>query len=87
MAAVAEVAAVAANQRLETVGKLATKGKKPKLPNNVCCRYGKPQHQKKKYCKALEVVCRGCGAKGHYEKVCMRKAMHLVGIQDDSDPE
>ena len=73
--------------------KLSTKGKKPKLLNDICWTCGKPRHQKKKYCKALEAVCRGCGTKGHYEKVCMKKATHLVGIQNnsnnsnDSDPD
>ena len=37
--------------------------------------------------RAFEAVCRGCRAKGHYKKVCMKKATHLVGVQDDSDPE
>ena len=67
--------------------KPATKGGKLKLPNNICWRCGKPQHQKLKYCKALEAVCRGCNTKGHYEKVCMKKSAHQVGIHDNSDPE
>ena len=65
--------------------KSSTKGKKPKLPNNICWRCGKPWYQKKKYCKALEAVCRGCRTKGHYRKVCMEKATHLVGIQNNSN--
>ena len=62
------------------------KGGKLKLPN-ICWRCGKPRHQKPKYCKALEVICRGCNTKGHYEKVCMKKSAHQVGIHNNSDPE
>ena len=67
--------------------KPAMKGGKLKLPNNICWRCGKPQHQKLKYCKALEVICRGCNIKGHYKKVCMKKSAHQVGIHDNSNPE
>ena len=67
--------------------KPAMKGRKPKLPNNICWRCGKPWHQKPKYCKVLEVVCRGCNTKGQYEKVCMKKSAHQVGIHDNSDLE
>ena len=38
----------------------------------------------------MEAVCRSCGTKGHYEKVCMRKSTHLVGVpssSSDSDPD
>ena len=69
------------------ISKPAMKGGKPKLPNNICWRCGKPRHQKPKYCKALEAVCRGCNTKGHYEKVCMKKSAHQVGVHDNSDPE
>ena len=67
--------------------KPAMKGGKPKLPNNICWRCGKPWHQKLKYCKALEAVCRGCNTKGHYKKVCMKKSAHQVGVHDNSNPE
>ena len=64
--------------------KLTGKGKKWPLLTNVCWRCGKPQNQKKNHCKALEAVCRGCRTKGHYEKVCMKKSAHLVGVPDSS---
>ena len=32
----------------------------------------------------LEAVCRNCGIKGHYEKVCMKKSTHLLGVPDTS---
>ena len=67
--------------------KPAMKGRKLKLSNNICWGCGKPRHQKPKYCKALEAICRGCNTKGHYEKVCMKKSAHQVGIHDNSDPE
>ena len=38
----------------------------------------------------MEAVCRSCRTKGHYEKVCMRKSTHLVGVpssSSDSDPD
>ena len=67
--------------------KPAMKGGKLKLPNNICWRCGKPRHLKLKYCKALEVICRRCNTKGHYEKVCMKKSAHQVGIHNNSDPQ
>ena len=41
-------------------------------------------------CKAVEAVCRNCGTKGHYEKVCMKKSTHLVnvpGTSTNSEPD
>ena len=35
----------------------------------------KNRHQKTQDCRALDTVCRGCGKKGHFEKVCL-KAKH-----------
>ena len=50
-------------------------GKGRKLPflQDTCYRCGKCRHQKVQDCKALDVVCRGCGKKGHFEKVCLKK--------------
>ena len=48
------------------------KGKKVQLPKDICWRCGKGRHQKYQDCKALEVVCRKCSIKGHFEKVCMK---------------
>ena len=43
------------------------------FPQDTCYRYGKGRHQKVQDCKAVDVVCRGCGKKGHFEKVCLKK--------------
>ena len=51
------------------------KGKKLPFPQDTCYRCGKGRHQKVQDCKALDVVCKGCGKKGHFEKVCL-KAKH-----------
>ena len=51
------------------------KGKKLPFPQDTCYRCGKNRHQKTQDCKALDAVCRGCGKKGHFEKVCL-KAKH-----------
>ena len=31
------------------------------------------QHQNTQDCKVLDTTCRGCGKKGHFEKVCLKK--------------
>ena len=51
------------------------KGKKLPFPQETCYRCGKSRHQKTQDCKALDTECRGCGKKGHFEKVCL-KAKH-----------
>ena len=69
--------------------KLIGKGRKVPLPSDICWRCGKSQHQKGQHCKAMEAVCRKCGTKGYYEKVCMKKSAHLVGVPGNftnSDP-
>ena len=49
------------------------KGRKlPFLPD-TCYRCGKGRHQKVQDCKAVDATCRGCGKKGHFEKVCLKK--------------
>ena len=66
------------------------KGKKVPLPTDICWRCGKGRHQKGQPCKAAEAVCRKCGTKGHYEKVCMKKSTHLInvsGTSTDSEPD
>ena len=70
--------------------KLTGKGSKVPLPTDICWRCGKSRHQKVQHCKAMETVCRSCGTKGHYEKVCMKKSIHLVGVpgtSTNSDPD
>ena len=46
--------------------------KRPPLPPDTCYRCGKGRHQKAQDCKAVEAMYRGCGKKGHYEKVCLK---------------
>ena len=48
------------------------KGRKLPFPPDTCYRCGKGRHQKVQDCKALDTVCRGCGKKGHFEKVCLK---------------
>ena len=55
-----------------TSSKPGGKGKKLPFPQNTCYRCGKGRHQKTQDCKALDAVCRGCGKKGHFEKVCLK---------------
>ena len=58
-----------------TSSKPGGKGKKLPFPQDTCYRCGKGRHQRTQDCKALDTVCRGCGKKGHFEKVCL-KAKH-----------
>ena len=58
-----------------TSSKPSGKGKKLPFPQDTCYRCGKGKHQKVQDCRALDAVCRGCGKKGHFEKVCL-KAKH-----------
>ena len=46
--------------------------KRPPLPPDTCYRCGKGRHQKAQDCKAVDATCRGCGKKGHYDKVCLK---------------
>ena len=48
------------------------KGKKLPFPQDTCYRCGKGRHQKVQDCKAVDTMCRGCGKKGHFEKVCLK---------------
>ena len=48
------------------------KGKKLPFPPDTCYRCGKGKHQKAQDCKAVDATCRGCGKKGHFEKVCLK---------------
>ena len=58
-----------------TGSKPGGKGKKLQFLQDTCYRCGKGRHPKIQDCKALDAVCRGCGKKGHFEKVCL-KAKH-----------
>ena len=55
-----------------TSSKPGGKGKKLPFLQNTCYRCGKGRYQKTQDCKALDAVCRGCGKKGHLEKVCLK---------------
>ena len=46
--------------------------KRPPLLPDTCYRCGKGRHQKAQDCKAVDATCRGCGKKGHYEKVYLQ---------------
>ena len=48
------------------------KGKKFPFPQDTCYRCEKGRHQKVQDCKAMDAMCRGCGKKGHFEKVCLK---------------
>ena len=48
------------------------KGKKSPFLPDTCYRCGKGRHQKAQDCKAVDTTCRGCGKKGHFEKVCLK---------------
>ena len=50
-------------------GKLS---KQPPLPPDTCYQCEKGKHHKAQDCKAVDTTCRGCGKKGHYEKVCLQ---------------
>ena len=64
-------------------GQVVTKGRWPQgiqwqitqmtsSPPDTCYRCGKGKHRKAQDCKAVDATCRGCGKKGHYEKVCLQ---------------
>ena len=55
-----------------TSSKPSGKGKKLPFLQDTCYRCGKGRHQKTQDYKALDAVCRGCGKKGHFEKVCLK---------------
>ena len=48
------------------------KGRKLPFPQDTCYRSWKGRHQKVQHCKTVDVTCRGCGKKGHFEKVCLK---------------
>ena len=55
-----------------TSSKPSGKGKKLPFLQDTCYRCGKGRHQKVQDCKAVGAVCRACGKKGHFEKVCLK---------------
>ena len=69
-----------------TSSKPGGKGKKLPFPQDTCYRCGKGRHQKTQDCKALDAVCRGCGKKGHFEKVCLKakRSTHSLEVPQAS---
>ena len=63
------------------------KGKKLPFPQDTCYRCGKGRHQKTQDCKALDMVCRGCGKNGHFEKVCLKAkcSTHSLEVPEASN--
>ena len=55
-----------------TSSKPGGKGKKLPFPQDTCYKCGRRKHLKTQDCKDLDTVCRGCGKKGHFEKVCLK---------------
>ena len=70
-----------------TSSKPGGKGKKLPFPQDTCYRCGKGRHQKTQDCKALDTVCRGCGKKGHIEKVCLKAkcSTHSLEVPEASN--
>ena len=78
------------SQRSDRVHGMSSKpsGKGRKLPflQDTCYRCGKGRHQKVQDCKALDMMCRGCGKKGHFEKVYLKKrSAHSLEVPQASN--
>ena len=69
-----------------TSSKPGGKDKKLPFPQDTCYRCEKGRHQKTQDCKAFYTVCRGCGKKGHFEKVCLKAkhSTHLLEVPQAS---
>ena len=63
----------ASSHRGNRSSKPSGKGRKLPFPPDTCYRCGKGRHQKVQDCKAVDTTCRGCGKKGHFEKVCLKE--------------
>ena len=74
------------NRGLGMSSKPSGKGKKLPFPPDTCYRCEKGIHQKVQDCKAVDVMCRGCGKKGHFEKVCLkgRHSTHSLEVPQAS---
>ena len=57
------------------------KGRKLPFPPDTCYRCGKGRHQKVQDCKAVDATCRGCGKKGHFEKVCFKEKHSTYSLE------
>ena len=67
-----QVGAITRAKAMEQVLSLVEKARSFQFPQDTCYRCGKGRHQNTQDCKALDVTCRGCGKKGHFEKVCLK---------------
>ena len=70
-----------------TSSKPVGKGKKLPFLQDTCYRCGKGRHQRVQDYKALDVVCTGCGKKGHFEKVCLKTkcSTHSLEVPETSN--
>ena len=70
-----------------TSSKPGGKGKKLPFLQDTCYRCGRGRHQKTQDCKVLDMVCRGCGKKGHFEKVCLKAkcSTHSLEVPEASN--
>ena len=64
-----------------TSSKPGGKGKKLPFLQDTYYRCGKGRHQKTQDCKALNTVCRGCGKKGYFEKVCLKAKLSTHSLE------
>ena len=68
-----------------TSSKPSGKGRKLLFLQDTCYRCGKGRHKKVQDCKSLDMMCKGCGKKGHYEKVCLKKhSTHTLEVPQAS---
>ena len=90
VAVAAVVVVVAAESMLETWKNLLERVRKFYYPLTSVGDVEMEDTRKGQPCKAVEAVCRNCGTKGHYEKMCMKKSTHLVnvpGTSTNSEPD
>ena len=80
-------ATTGAIEAMEQVLSLVEKARSFPFLQGTCYRCGKGRHQKTQDCKALDVVCRGCGKKGHFEKVCLKakRSTHSLEVPEASN--
>ena len=65
--------------------KSSGKGRRLPFLQDTCYRCGKGRYQKVLDCKALDATCRGCGKKGYFEKVCLKKhSTHSLEVPEAS---
>ena len=90
VAVTAVVVAVAAESMLKTLENLLEKAGKFHYQMTSVGDVEKADTRKVNLVRQVEAICRNCGTKGHYEKVCMKKSTHLVNVprtSTDSEPD